>query len=362
MEPKRYHRGFFQQLCFFAVLLSLVSCIAPHSQVLEKKNGRWQLTGLTAIEKSGDLAISKGILPEFNDKPIAEETKIFLIAAGNDSANFIQEILDQKKIWIDKGYSESEIACYYSLPTRMAYYHDKKQYDQLASELGSFRRADISEVLYDIRTSLERGMDNLFVYISSHGFNPKFDSEQISDFNNPNSKEAYYYQNHFYLHKHHLFFGQFGDTSGNLKMKLHMIEEGIDPSKLLLNESHLSHLFSEFPDVNKILVLQSCYSGGFIRSKEQFTNLSRLPYMRILTASRYDRASFGCGTGDLTTYYGEAFNFALMQTRSKKLDEIDWFHLHKDTAIHVEKKEKELGILHQDRSVPQYHSQEHGEL
>ena len=50
----------------------------------------------------------------------------------------------------------------------------------------------------------------------------------------------------------------------------------------------------------RIVVVSACYSGGFIAPLQDDHTL-------IITASRADRASFGCGKGSASTFFGEAF-------------------------------------------------------
>jgi hypothetical protein len=50
----------------------------------------------------------------------------------------------------------------------------------------------------------------------------------------------------------------------------------------------------------RIVVVSACYSGGFIEPLQDDHTL-------IITASRADRTSFGCGKGSASTYFGEAF-------------------------------------------------------
>ena len=59
---------------------------------------------------------------------------------------------------------------------------------------------------------------------------------------------------------------------------------------------------------DKIIVISSCYSGGFIPALKDERTL-------IITASRADRVSFGCSEEANFTYFGDAlFTQALNQT------------------------------------------------
>ena len=50
----------------------------------------------------------------------------------------------------------------------------------------------------------------------------------------------------------------------------------------------------------RIIVVSACYSGGFIEPLQDEHTL-------IVTASRADRTSFGCGQDSESTFFGEAF-------------------------------------------------------
>jgi hypothetical protein len=47
---------------------------------------------------------------------ISPAARIFLVAGGRDSANFAQEIADQRKFWLTHGYAANQIECFYAVP------------------------------------------------------------------------------------------------------------------------------------------------------------------------------------------------------------------------------------------------------
>lgn len=51
---------------------------------------------------------------------------------------------------------------------------------------------------------------------------------------------------------------------------------------------------------NRIVVISACYSGGFVPAL-------RGPDTLLITAARADRASFGCGSESVATYFGRAW-------------------------------------------------------
>lgn len=71
------------------------------------------------------------------------------------------------------------------------------------------------------------------------------------------------------------------------------VEDALIPEDLrtLLDESGIR---------NRVLVISACYSGGFIREL-------RGPDTLVITASRADRPSFGCGADSSVTWFGRAW-------------------------------------------------------
>ncbi len=57
----------------------------------------------------------------------------------------------------------------------------------------------------------------------------------------------------------------------------------------------------------RITLISACYSGGFINALADDTSL-------VITASRADRTSFGCGNDDELTYFGRAYFAQALQT------------------------------------------------
>jgi hypothetical protein len=49
-----------------------------------------------------------------------------------------------------------------------------------------------------------------------------------------------------------------------------------------------------------VLVINACYSGGFIETLRDDSSM-------VITSARTDRTSFGCGTQSEITYFGRAF-------------------------------------------------------
>src|SRR5690606_6039359 len=67
-----------------------------------------------------------------------------------------------------------------------------------------------------------------------------------------------------------------------------------------LPAEHLGELIKDSPIKWKVILVSSCYSGGFIPHLQSPTHL-------LITAARPDRTSFGCSDDADMTYFGRAF-------------------------------------------------------
>jgi hypothetical protein len=81
----------------------------------------------------------------------------------------------------------------------------------------------------------------------------------------------------------------------------HLLSVSMDPLPLdQIAPDDLNDVLQESHIRNKVLIISACYSGGFIKPLEDDTTM-------IITASREDRSSFGCGTDSEITDFGRAF-------------------------------------------------------
>ena len=81
----------------------------------------------------------------------------------------------------------------------------------------------------------------------------------------------------------------------------HELAVDLDPLPLdLIAPEDLADLLAGSTIRNKVIVLSACYSGGFIDALKG-------PSTMVITASRADRPSFGCGTKSDITDFGRAF-------------------------------------------------------
>jgi hypothetical protein len=81
----------------------------------------------------------------------------------------------------------------------------------------------------------------------------------------------------------------------------HSLLVDMDPLPLdQLGASDLAGILSMHPFKWKVVVVNACYSGGFVPPL-------RGPGTLVLTAARADRSSFGCGSDSDITYFGKAW-------------------------------------------------------
>ena len=91
-----------------------------------------------------------------------------------------------------------------------------------------------------------------------------------------------------------LFLTSHGDTDHTLLVDL-------DPLPLdQIGADDLAEILAKHNFRWKVVIVSACYSGGFVTPLKNATTM-------VITASRADRSSFGCGTDADITYFGKAF-------------------------------------------------------
>ena len=81
----------------------------------------------------------------------------------------------------------------------------------------------------------------------------------------------------------------------------HTLLVDMDPLPLdQIGAQDLPGILGEHPFKHKVVIVNACYSGGFIPPL-------RGPGTMIITAARADRSSFGCGEQSQLTWFGHAF-------------------------------------------------------
>ena len=81
----------------------------------------------------------------------------------------------------------------------------------------------------------------------------------------------------------------------------HTLLVDMDPLPLdQIGANDLAGILGEHPFKHKVVVVNACYSGGFIPPLHG-------PGTMVITAARADRSSFGCGEQSQLTWFGHAF-------------------------------------------------------
>jgi hypothetical protein len=121
-----------------------------------------------------------------------------------------------------------------------------------------------------------------------------------------------------------LYMTSHGDEDHNLLVDM-------DPLPLdQIGAQDLAGILKKRPFKWKVVVVNACYSGGFV------PDLSG-PGTLVLTAARSDRSSFGCGSDSDITYFGKAW---LVDALNKTDNFVDAFHLAKNDIASWERQDK----------------------
>jgi hypothetical protein len=88
----------------------------------------------------------------------------------------------------------------------------------------------------------------------------------------------------------------------------------------------------------KFVVIQACFSGGFIGTAEGPSALHGVEHLTLLTATAHDRPSFGCGAGKDKTYYGGSYNRVLAQylDNGRSPTDLPWSAMYADIRMIID--------------------------
>jgi hypothetical protein len=110
----------------------------------------------------------------------------------------------------------------------------------------------------------------------------------------------------------------------------HTLLVDMDPLPLdQIGANDLPGILAEHPFKYKVVIVNACYSGGFIPPLKN-------PDSMIITAARADRSSFGCGEQSELTWFGHAF---LVDALNKTDDFQQAFRLAKTQVAAWEKRD-----------------------
>ena len=295
------------------------------------------------------------------DQPLEARAKIFLVAGGYDSANFAQEIVDQRRLWRASGFADDEIACYWAPPSRRAFAADADQYRALADELRRCHLASPVVLRRHLATVAQRqaaagDLPFVYLYVSSHGSRSVLEEARSSKRAKVRNAAASVTPcERALLDRHAMVLA--GDRAGALHLPsiLTALRSGAPTDDVVLTPHSLKHALAPLADVPKIVVLQGCFTGGFIGSRgdpRSGDGLATLPDLTLITAARHDRPSFGCQPGTDRTEFGRAYNQVLSATpHMADPRRIPWRRVYVRTRAQVEERETQL---ERGRSEPRF--------
>jgi hypothetical protein len=207
----------------------------------------------------------------------------------------------------------------------------------------------------DLLTAEKRADDFVYIYMTSHGSDPitmwtdkDLNDAQLSAFKSAIATAPYLDQYLFMVES-----TPYG--TADLAMVIGAAKHGVKPEDLLMTPRHLRDILATWPkSTHKIVVVQACYSGGFVDVPQKpyaDHTLKSLSNVTVLTAARYDRSSFGCDPGSDVTYYGGFFN-TVLKFKKGGPDEIDWKAVHEEVKGKVDFIESSLRFK---PSLPQFY-------
>lgn len=339
------------------IILVLSGCASI--SYIEKIDGRYQVRALSDLEKSGDIS-QRDIFPPYNTKPISSRAKFFLVAASSDTANFLQEIVEQRQILMSMGYHPDEIVCYYVAPTRHEFLEDQDQFKSLIGKVEAFYLASTPNLFSHLTRAGDNDPPFVYLYVTSHGSPPLGETlrEYYGGMNQEPQRQIDFLTGRFpdYYNQYFISFDAMTTGKANAPMRLHAMAKAQSPEDLILTPKYLNRVLSGVrEEVKKYVILQGCYTGSFISTNHEGNagqdSLKNIPNICVMTASRWDRPSFGCAPGPDRTYFGGTFN-DLLSTQRPPLEAIVWQDFYEKLKIRIKRMESDQQI--DTHSLPAY--------
>jgi hypothetical protein len=309
--------------------------------------------------------------------PISPQARIFLVAGARDIANFAQEVVDQRALWLSRGYTPEQIECFFT-PPPPEQTDDTWQFLTLVEALEPCHLASPPEVLSALKqVAKDYRAKDFFLYITSHGTPPiinlseqvvrsidprgAFLQQAISEARADRNSDAYQWVAPFQVSMEGIRMDEesWGWASYFARLYQSRITSDMVPRDHMFTPALLAEAMQAFPaKVHKVVVIQACYSGGFILPAKEAPGpdetLRNVKKLTAITAARADRTSFGCDSSGDTTLFGRSFHKVLEAHPGKTVPQLDWRKLHKEVAQEVEQLEQEAGIPSHQRSEPQF--------
>lgn len=269
--------------------------------------------------------------------PLPPRAKIFLVAGGVEVANFAEEVIAQRDLWLARGFTPDEIACYWSQPRRADLRGDLKQYRDLADDLRHCYPASAALLRRHLQQQAGQALPFLYLYVTSHG------NADILPVDVPLAQLSPVERDLFDQYVIQLGAGVGRGVSPFALARA--LRDGADPRDLAFSPAVLRELLQALPpNTPKYVVLQACHSGGFLLP-DAIAGVSRLT---AIAAARHDRTSFGCDAGAEFTYFGEVFLRRLLGMPGPP-PALDWPALFALIRADVDRLERSVDVK---RSLP----------
>lgn len=313
-----------------------------------------RLRPLDNLERTGDLA-HRDPFPAYNVEPHDGRGRIFLVALGSDIANFAQEVANQRETWRKAGYSDKQIVCYYVKPPEEDYKADREQFDALREQLADMYIAAPNVIGQHLAAAADQEPGFIYLYMTSHGGGPRTFWMSPKDMEKPD--ERYLLDEFPQTDDHFLASGATETGTVNFAMKLHAAANGARPADLFLTPDVVRDWIMKFPaSTQKVVVLQGCYSGGYLRRDPDYKSasdvtLAEVPNLIAVSAARHDRPSFGCDPGSDQTIFGEIWGDNLATHLAT--GDIEWETMFQEVKAGIDEREHEMDFAIKHRSRPQ---------
>ncbi|MCA9655247.1 MAG: hypothetical protein H6712_24730 [Myxococcales bacterium] len=311
------------------------------------------LLGLCACHPDGSASPRAAAIDDpfaampYASAPLPATAKVFLVAGGDDVANFAADVIDQHALWKRAGLRDDEIACYYAKPSEDALREDGEQLGELAPALRRCYSADPATLHAHLREAAGRAPPFLYLFVSGHGLPPllRWHTGLEHEADLPSHMELR--RGEVGLFDRHSIGLEGGDAPalGEVDEILAAYREGVPVESLVLTPDTLARALAPLPPSSElVVVLQACFSGGFIGRPDDDgpSPLVQRPHTTVLTASSPGRPSFGCSPGTRHTYYGGALNRVLdelIEQQPRLPPALPWAEIHERVRFVVETME-----------------------
>jgi hypothetical protein len=299
----------------------------------------------------------------YDDSAISPRARVLLVAGGDDVANFAAEVVEQRRLWRDAGLSDDQIECYFAGPTKQGWDEDFEQYQEILPALQGCHRASPQRVLSDLTALASHEPDWVYLYVSAHGVESLLELAESSS----NRRMQKILASLDATERRTLDAAAIGLQAGpsprlgQVSRVIEGMRSGRPHRELVFSPATLREALGSLPETTKkVVVLQACYSGGFIGHPPSAGNdpqpLADVRNLVAMTATSAHSPSFGCDAGSYFTYFGGAFGRSLarqLATHQGAPADLDWEAIFERTEFAVESME---AIANEDPSRPGFFS------